>query len=224
MNLLKHIPNALTSLNLLCGCVGVMYSFTGRIEYAIYCIWVAMVFDFLDGFSARMLDVSSSIGKELDSLADMVTFGVLPSMLMFQYLSNYQPSWSAYFGFSIAIFSALRLAKFNVDQSQNDEFIGVPTPANALFISSLYFLMLSYPALDNYALLISLTFITSFWLVIPLELLSLKFKSFGLKENRWRYALIFFAIILIIAFKLIALPLIIVTYIALSVIKNILTK
>lgn len=224
MTLVRHIPNTLTSLNLLCGCSGIMYAFTSRIDLAIYCIWVAMLFDFLDGFAARMLNVSSPIGKQLDSLADMVTFGVLPAIIMFQYYGMINQVWLKYTAFLIAIFSALRLAKFNIDDEQADEFIGVPTPANALFISGLYFLFDPFPVLQSQWILIGITLISSFWLVAPQKLLSLKFKSFDFGTNAWRYTLIIISIILILLLQLKSLSIVILSYIILSIIKNIVSK
>ena len=181
MRIVKHIPNFITSLNLLTGCVGIMYAFTDRMEYSVYCIWLAMLFDFFDGFAARTLKVSSPIGKELDSLADMVTFGVLPSIIMFQLIHPLHDQ-IAYIGFSIAIFSALRLARFNTDDSQSDQFIGVPTPANALFISSLVFVIITYPHLNHLTSLLFVTLICSFWLIMPVRLLALKFKNYKFSD------------------------------------------
>ena len=138
MNLIRHLPNALTCGNLLCGCLGIVCVLQCPIEYAAYFVWAACVFDFFDGFAARALHVKSPIGKELDSLADMVSFGVLPSMAMYSMIKSVTGEpMLAYFAFSIAVFSALRLALFNIDERQIDTFIGVPTPATALFITAL---------------------------------------------------------------------------------------
>ena len=143
----KHIPNILTLSNLLAGCIGLVYAFNGNLVYASYAIWIAAIFDFLDGFSARMLKVSSPIGKELDSLADMVTFGVLPSVILFQMIGNQPYEYLSYGAFILALFSALRLAKFNVDTEQTTTFIGMPTPAAAFFVSGLPFWMMALPQL-----------------------------------------------------------------------------
>ena len=217
--MLKHIPNFITSLNLLCGCIGIVFSFQGQLEYSVYCIWLAMIFDFLDGFSARILKVSSEIGKQLDSLADMVTFGLLPSVILFQLFSATDSSY-AFISFLIAIFSALRLAKFNTDDSQNDSFVGIPTPANAMFISSLVFVIYQYPELINQISLLVISIACSFWLVMPVRLLALKFKNYSFKDNFHRYALIFLSFIAIIVFKQLAIPLIIILYLLLSVLYN----
>ena len=137
MNFRKILPNLFTSLNLLSGCIGIVFISSGKLEYALYFVLTGVFFDFLDGFSARLLKVSSPIGKELDSLADMVTFGVLPSFVIYELLNPLTDGWMPYTSFLIAIFSALRLAKFNVDTRQREVFIGLPTPANAVFISGL---------------------------------------------------------------------------------------
>jgi CDP-diacylglycerol--serine O-phosphatidyltransferase len=180
-----------------------------------------MVFDFLDGFAARMLKVSSAIGKELDSLADMVTFGVLPSMIVFQLLEELGHSPLNFLAFSIAVFSGLRLAIFNVDERQQSVFIGLPTPANALFLSSLIFVFIQFPSLNNTILLISVSIIFSFLLVAPLELFALKFKNYSWNDNIIRYSFLIICILLIIGVKLLALPLIIILYLIISVFNKV---
>lgn len=152
--MISFIPNLLTSLNLLCGVVGIVLTFNQGLTEAFYLILLAAVFDFFDGFAARMLKVNSDLGKELDSLADMITFGVLPGMMLFQYISISQGNYFipiyartnvdlaiSFIGFLIPIFSALRLAKFNIDTNQTHHFLGLPTPANAILIGSLGFIM-----------------------------------------------------------------------------------
>lgn len=182
-----------------------------------------MVFDFLDGFVARLLKVHSAIGKELDSLADMVTFGFLPSIFIYQMLLPLSGNdWIPYIAFSIAIFSALRLAKFNVDERQQSTFIGLPTPANALFISSLYFVFIEFPSLEIEPIIIGVTLIFSFLMVSPLELFALKFKNFGFKGNEIRYVFLFISLALIVVLHLLALPAIIVIYLLLSFLKKVL--
>lgn len=215
----RHIPNFLTCCNLLSGCIGIVLSFHGNLEYAVYLIWLAMVFDFADGMAARLLNVKSAIGKELDSLADNVTFGVLPAILMFLILQDKTTNeWLPYIAFSIAVFSALRLAKFNVDTRQEESFIGLPTPANALFISSLVFFHESL----SVALLIAITVIFSLLLTAELPLFSLKVKSLKWSGNEVRFIFLIIAVLLIIFLKLAALPFIIIAYILLSFINNML--
>lgn len=176
-----------------------------------------MFFDFFDGFAARMLKVSSPIGKELDSLADMVTFGVLPSIITFQLIEQHDPGPIKYLAILIAIFSALRLAKFNVDDKQQSVFIGLPTPANALFLSSLVFVFDRFPAFDQLYILVVITIIFSLLLVAPLELFALKFKNYSWKGNETRFVFLLLSLISIVFFQFLALPLIILGYILLSV-------
>ena len=131
MSIKNHIPNFITCLNLAVGCLAIIAIFEGKLDNIIYYILVAGIFDFLDGFAARMLKVTSAIGKDLDSLADMVTFGVVPSLLMFAMLKNNSSiEWLPYLALLIAVLSGLRLAKFNNDERQSDTFYGLPTPAN----------------------------------------------------------------------------------------------
>lgn len=156
MNIKKHIPNAITCCNLLCGCLAIVQAFEGNLVWAAYLVGIAAVLDFFDGFAARMLKVSSPIGKDLDSLADMVTFGVVPGVMMFKLLQINEFSYEnavysfgfvkgvEFLAFIIPIFSAIRLAKFNNDIRQSDSFIGVPTPANAILIGSLTLIILPF--------------------------------------------------------------------------------
>ena len=185
-----------------------------------------MVLDFFDGFAARMLKVSSPIGKELDSLADMVTFGVLPSVIMFHLIGSYSDhQYLPFTAFIIAIFSALRLAKFNIDDRQQSVFIGLPTPANALFISSFAFIVSSnYGGFVSTGVLLAVSVIFSLLLVAPIELFALKFKSFSWKDNQLRFTFLIISVLCIVIFKILAIPLIIITYIALSLINNIVSK
>lgn len=226
MNIKKHIPNTITCGNLFCGCLGIVFSFKGDLILATNLLWLALILDFFDGFAARMLKVSSPIGKELDSLADMVTFGVLPSVIMFLLLTQYSDNeYLPYIAFIIAIFSALRLAKFNIDDRQQSVFIGLPTPANALFISSFAFIVTSeYADLVSAGMLIAVTVVFSLLLVAPVELFALKFKSFSWKDNKIRFTFLLVSVLFIVVFEVLAIPLIIITYIALSLINNMLGK
>ncbi|MBA2612769.1 MAG: CDP-diacylglycerol--serine O-phosphatidyltransferase [Bacteroidetes bacterium] len=241
MNIKKHIPNAITCGNLLCGCLAIVKAFEGDLVWSAYLVGIALVLDFFDGFTARLLNVSSPIGKDLDSLADMVTFGVLPAVVMyklcmtienaslsFDYVPN-QNYWMYYFCFIIAIFSAVRLAKFNNDKGQSDSFIGLPTPANAMFICSIpliqdklmhtYFEVIYTP----YVLcLVSL--ILSLLLVAPIPLLALKFKNFGWDDNKLRFILIGLSVVCLVVFQFVGIPMIIILYILLSIVNNIFFK
>ena len=225
MSIKRHIPNAITSANLVCGCIGIVLCLRGSIEQSVYFIWLAMVFDFFDGFTARLLKVSSPIGKELDSLADMVTFGALPAMIMYQLISNVSShEHLPYIAFLIAVFSALRLAKFNIDETQSDSFVGVPTPANALFISSLIFILPEFTFLNNTTILVVLTVICSYWLVMPMRLLALKFKNYSFADNKLRYLFLITSVVLLVFLQLMALPLIIIAYLIFSGIQLISNK
>ena len=225
----KHIPNFITCLNLLSGCIGIVYAFKGDLIIAGYAILVAALFDFIDGLIARILTVYSEIGKQLDSLADMVSFGVLPSVIVYQlFLESPQVGTiSPYLNFSaflIAIFSALRLAKFNIDVRQAENFIGLPTPANAVLIASLPMILaqgnwfLSAYILHPFFLFI-FSLGMSILLVTEIPLISLKFKSLKLSDNLFRYILVISAILLVIIFKFAAVPLIVFIYILLSLIQ-----
>ncbi len=220
----RHIPNALTCANLLCGCVGIVEVFHNNMLLSCALIGLAAVFDFFDGFAARLLKVSSPIGKELDSLADMTTFGVLPAMIIYQLLLRSVPGledlWIPNLAFLMAVCSALRLAKFNIDPRQSDSFIGVPTPANALLVASLPFILRNYPEWEpvivNTINLLIFTAIMSFLLVAELPLFALKFKSFGWAGNEVRYSFLLAAAVLLGGLGFLAVPLIVGGYVLLS--------
>lgn len=216
--MIRHIPNLLTCCNLLCGCLGVVFVLEGRTLPAAYFVWIAGVFDFFDGFAARMLKVSSPIGKELDSLADMVSFGLLPSVVMYKMLvTAHAPSYLPYIAFAIAIFSALRLAIFNLDERQSDSFRGVPTPANALFITSLPLLTGTAASfLTEYWVLVLITVVFSLLLVSGFELFALKFKDFSWANNKIRFTFLLLSVLLLVVLQVAAIPVIILLYIALS--------
>ena len=222
MSLLRHLPNLLTCGNLLCGCLGIIFTLQYSTDFAAWSIWAACVFDFLDGFAARALKVSSPIGKELDSLADMVSFGVLPAVAMFQMIDIISSSqFLPYTAFLLAIFSALRLAKFNIDENQKEGFIGLPTPANALFITSLIFLKGPWDIfISNDLFLLAITLVFSWLLVSPFELFALKFKSFAWSDNKLRFTFIAFSVLLLAIWQAAALPFVIIFYILISLIKR----
>ncbi len=227
------IPNTLTSLNLFSGCVGIVFAFANDLEYAAIMIWIAGVFDFLDGFSARILKVSSEIGKQLDSLADMVTFGVLPSVILFQMMSNLQlesdfgGSYLPYITFIIAVFSAIRLAKFNIDTRQSDVFIGLPTPANAICVSAFPFIMGELSVFSSEQLIIAIviySLVFSWLLVSEIKMLALKFKSFVWNGNQARWVFLIISLVLIVIFEITAIPLVIIAYILTSVVDSVLSS
>jgi CDP-diacylglycerol--serine O-phosphatidyltransferase len=227
----KHIPNALTSANLFCGCLGILFVIRGEYEITAYLTLAAAVFDFFDGFAARMLKVKSDIGKELDSLADCVTFGVLPAFVLFKLLDgapNLPFVYAQYSAFHIAVFSALRLAKFNVDTRQSESFIGVPTPANALLWVSLPFLIAKNNFLSGLVaepiFLLLLSVIMSFLMNAELPLLALKFKNFSVRENIWRYLLVLIAAGIVSVWGFAGISFAVVAYVLLSIFSNLFSK
>jgi CDP-diacylglycerol--serine O-phosphatidyltransferase len=222
----RHLPNFLTCCNLICGCLGIVFVLEARDIPAAYLVWLAGIFDFFDGFIARMLKVSSPIGKELDSLADVVSFGILPSIVMYKMLSeSTDSSVIPYAGFIIAVFSALRLAIFNVDEAQRDSFRGLNTPANTIFITSL-------PLLSNYVgqwlyqpwVLLSITLLFSLLLVSRIEFFALKFKNFTWKDNKTRFTFLLLAVLLLIILQIPAVPVIIILYIVLSLMDKVILQ
>jgi len=223
MNIVRHLPNALTSANLICGCLGIIAVFSYPVEAA-YFVWASCFFDFLDGFVARLLKVSSPIGKQLDSLADVVSFGVLPAMAMFRWIDyNADTGWMPYVALLIVVFSALRLAKFNIDENQTDSFIGVPTPANALFITALVFLPESIRTLIfTGPVLVGITVVFSLMLVAPIKLFALKFKNFRWSGNEVRFTFLALAVLLLAILQAGALPFIILSYIVISLVSRLL--
>lgn len=224
MSLLKHLPNFITCLNLIFGCLAIHEIFTGRLELVIYYVIAAGVMDFFDGFAARLLKVTSAIGKDLDSLVDMVSFGLVPSFVMMSMVS--QTGARGYWSFAplcIAAFSALRLAKFNNDSRQTDTFYGLPTPANAFFCCSLP-ILLQKGILDNFLtddlFLVLLSIVLSILMVMDVKLLALKFANFGWKGNEARYLILIISVIGLATFQLVALPFIILLYLISSIFVN----
>ncbi len=213
----KHIPNTITLANLSCGCIGIIACTKGDLALASYMIWLAAIFDFFDGFTARLLKVSSPIGKELDSLADMVTFGVLPAFILYSLQNDLtNGGYLPYLGFALALFSALRLAKFNIDTRQATGFIGIPTPAAAFFVSGLVFWPANSSLIASPLNIIFITVTLSLLLVAPIPMLALKFKDYSIKNNISRYLVVIVSIILLIIFEKQSFPLIISFYLILS--------
>lgn len=216
--MIRHIPNFLTCCNLLCGCLGIVSVLEGRDIPAAYFVWVAGVFDFFDGFAARWLKVSSPIGKELDSLADVVSFGVLPALVMYKLIGAHTSiDYLPYLAFLIAVCSALRLAIFNVDETQSDSFRGLNTPANTIFITALPLLPASVGAwLYQDWLLAIITVVFSLLLVSRIEIFAFKFKNFRWADNKMRFIFLIVAALLLALLQVAALPLIILLYIGFS--------
>ena len=240
MNIIKrNIPNLITLANLTCGLFAIIFSFEGSLTNASLCIFLGAFFDFTDGLAARLLKASSAFGKQLDSMADMVTFGVAPGFLLFHfmfYLHNdmifrhsMQDSnlfFPASLGFLIPIFSAYRLANFNIDYRQTNSFIGLPTPALAIFIAAIPHIDFNkFPMFADMQLLTILALIMPLLLVIEIPLFSLKFnknESAKSRVNIFRISLILAGVVLFFAFQFAAIPFIVILYLILSILNNIL--
>ncbi len=249
MTLKRHIPNFVTLLNLFCGSIAVLFAVNGHMKITALFVFLGIFFDFFDGFLARKLNVQSNLGIQLDSLADMVTSGVVPGIVMFKLLEmvSYSPesSWGAsegmqwisfrmpllpLVGLFIILASAYRLAKFNIDEDQQDYFKGLPTPANTLLILSLPLIM-EYQNSDlinsiilNKWILIGVTLVSCYLLNSNIKLFALKFKNWSFKDNSTRYIFIILSIVALIVFKFAAIPLIIIIYIIMSLLNTISTK
>lgn len=225
MSIKKHIPNTITCCNLISGCIATFWAFQGRCDLALLFIVIGAVFDFFDGMSARLLGVSSPIGKELDSLADCITFGFAPSAIVYEYLRP-DTELLPFVVFIMAAFSALRLAKFNLDERQALGFIGLPTPANALFWGSLIVgagdWMKSAPFISSNLSLVVLagSFISCYLLVAEIPMFALKFKHWGWKGNEIKYIFLLTCIPLLAFLGISGLAAIIAWYIILSIITN----
>ncbi|MBX7093695.1 MAG: CDP-diacylglycerol--serine O-phosphatidyltransferase [Flavobacteriales bacterium] len=268
MQIRSQIPNLFTLGNLFCGILAIIYAFQWELSISAYLVLLAAVLDFFDGFLARLLKVSGDMGKQLDSLADMVSFGVVPGIIVFQlmkltlFLENptFVLSWNPFLFIPLIIplLSAYRLAKFNIDTRQSDSFIGVPTPANTLFFIA-FPLMLEWDGelvrhmhigdevysnfmpqmwfsfnpfennewsgilLNRYFLSITAV-IMSFLLIAEIPLFALKFKSFGWKGNEIRFSFLAVAAALLIIFQFVAIPIIILLYILISILKPLIFK
>ncbi len=242
----KQLPNFITLLNLLCGCIALVFAANNKLNLAAYFVFAGIFFDFFDGLVARKLNVQSELGVQLDSLADMVTSGVVPGLVMCQLIAEVTgdviplkfwgdqiATWHGLnirplplIGFLITLSSAYRLAKFNIDEEQVSYFKGLPTPANALLILSLP-LILSLQGNDmvnslilNKWTLIALTFLSAFLLNAPVKLFALKFKSWGFAQNATRYTFLLFSLVLLIVLQFLAIPIIILLYIVMSLLKK----
>jgi CDP-diacylglycerol--serine O-phosphatidyltransferase len=243
----KYIPNALTLLNLFCGSIAVIFAVNNNFVVAALFVFLGIFFDFFDGFAARKLNVQSELGIQLDSLADMVTSGVVPGIIMYKLLSmtvdvpeitnewetdslGFNVSLLPLIGLWITLASAYRLAKFNIDEDQQTYFKGLPTPANTLLIISLPLIIefqnndLMNTIIINKWFLIALTVVSCYLLNSNIKLFALKFKDWGFKANATRYIFVILCIILLIVLKFAAIPLIILLYISMSVLDNLTTK
>lgn len=240
MNIKKHIPNLFTLGNLLCGTLAVMAAANSDYSAAAFLVVIGIVLDFFDGFFARILKVQGELGKQLDSLADMVTSGVVPGVLMFRFYEDAVQNGNiemtsdvillSFVSFLLTLGAGYRLAKFNIDTRQSNSFIGLPTPAMSLFIISLPIIFQETDvtwikeALLNVYVLTLVSVVLSFLMNANLPLFSLKFKSFGIKENAIKYLLIIASAALLVTVQYLAVPIIIILYIVLSMIDNVMIK
>jgi CDP-diacylglycerol--serine O-phosphatidyltransferase len=221
--MIRHLPNFLTCCNLLCGCLGIVFCLENRGVPTVYFVLVAGVFDFFDGFAARWLKSSSPIGKELDSLADMVSFGLLPALVMYKMIAAVTTdSFLPYIAFLIAVCSSLRLAIFNVDETQHDSFKGLNTPANTIFITSLPFITEPLGEwIQQTWVLILITVVFSFLMVSRIDILAFKFKDFSWTTNKIRFTFLATAVLLFALLGKASLSLIIIIYIAFSLVGKV---
>ncbi|KJS05923.1 MAG: hypothetical protein VR77_06700 [Flavobacteriales bacterium BRH_c54] len=239
----KHIPNLITTGNLLCGCLAIVKAFEGDLAIACYLLIIASALDFLDGFAARMLNVSGGIGKDLDSLSDMISFGLAPGLILYQYvkvLNQNQPvelltqyPWLMYIAFIIPVFSSFRLAKFNNDTRQSTTFYGLPTPANANFF---IFCILLYlfpdlpmvidvsgivqPIVSNPLIILGFGVVFSFLLVAEIPMFALKFKSMKWADNKLPFSFVLLWLGLLIFTNIAAMPIIVIIYVVWSIIAH----
>ena len=247
----RHLPNIVTLLNVFCGSVAAIFAANSNFVMAAIFVFLGIFFDFFDGLIARKLNVQSELGIQLDSLADMITSGLVPGIIMFKLLSLVENSsdafineeWNSYFNWSgvnasmlpflallIPMASAYRLAKFNLDEDQQDHFIGLPTPANTLLIMSLP-LIIEFQNNDimnsiilNKWFLIILTLVSSYLLNSKIDLFALKFKDWTFKNNSIRYIFLLLSILALIILKFAAIPLIVVIYVVMSLLSKISLK
>ena len=238
----RFVPSLFTSLNLVSGIIATFLSLEGRIDIAILLMFIAAFFDFIDGFAARLLKVTGDFGKELDSLADLISFGLVPGAMLFYVQKTNLGMTQISFGdlsfiqwfyllipILIPVFSALRLAKFNIDERQKSEFIGVPTPANALFFAALCYSFIFKPnsflnSLNHPIIISIIILVFSYLLVSEIPLFALKFSSFGWGKNKLRYIFILSSLVLIAIFKIPGFAGVIILYILLSLFRNLLEK
>lgn len=246
MNIKQHIPNLLTLGNLFCGTLATIFAIKGDFQATALLVAIGIGFDFFDGFVARILNVQGELGKQLDSLADMVTSGVVPGIVMLQLLveaidkdavgyfgvDNYGATGSnlPYLGLLLTLGACYRLAKFNIDDRQSDSFIGLPTPAMCLFVVSLPLILMysdnaiAQNILENQYFLIGVTLLLTFLMNAELPLFSLKFKDLSLQKNWIIYLFLIVSVILLAVLKVVAIPIIILLYVVLSIVRNLLTS
>ncbi len=221
----KSIPSWFTAGNLILGVFGIVFSAKSEFIGAASCIFLAAVLDFFDGFLARLLKAESAFGKEFDSLADAVTFGVCPALLLFYLIEPLVPEWTRYSAILLALAAVIRLAKFNVDTRQKSQFIGLPTPAMALMVASFPFIIeYDHFNVGRYIFeplfVIVFSVLLSFLMVSSLPLFALKFRSYQWQQNKLQYTFIIFSIGFLALFQFLGIPFIVFSYIFLSLIRK----
>ncbi|WP_202702451.1 phosphatidylcholine/phosphatidylserine synthase [Flavobacterium sp. UGB4466] len=237
MNIKKHIPNLITLINLFCGCIAVVFVSQDNFLMAFCMVSLGIFFDFFDGFFARLFKVSSPLGLQLDSLADMVTSGVVPGYVMYSlFLKSADPNNEValtivpFLGFIVTLGSCYRLANFNIDTRQTDSFIGLPTPANALFVLSLPLVidfsdsLIIFEMLTNHWVLLGITLCSAYILNAEIPLFALKVKKFTVKDNVLQIVFLLISLVLVVLLQYMAIPLIIIIYVLLSIVNNIFLK
>ena len=238
MNIKAQIPNFFTMLNLFSGCVALVFVSESKFDLVFYFVCLGIFFDFFDGFFARKFNVAGPLGVQLDSLADMVTSGVVPGYVMYQMLASVCGGqcdnsfvFFPYLGFIITLGACYRLANFNIDTRQSDSFIGLPTPANALFITSLALIGMKneYSFVTTYVLacnryLLMITFLSAYIMNAEIPLFSLKIKDFSFAKYKVQVLFLVISIVMIVTLKILAVPMIILLYILISVLSNFLTN
>lgn len=231
MNIKKHIPNAITLLNLFCGCIAMVFVSNQDFEMAFFFVFLGIFFDFFDGFFARLFKVTGELGLQLDSLADMVTSGVVPGYVMYYLLVNSQHEISTcpyipFLGFIITLGSCYRLAFFNIDTRQTDSFIGLPTPANSLFMLSLPLVIkysdsfAAFEMLTSQWVLLLITAFSAYILNAEIPLFALKIKKFTLKDNLLQIGFLTLSVLLLVFFQYAGVSLVIIAYVLLSILNN----
>jgi len=236
MAIKKHIPNIITLLNLFCGCIAVTFVVQQQFEMAFYFVCLGIFLDFFDGFFARLFQVASPLGLQLDSLADMVTSGVVPGLTMFymmlgafglQISDPFTSQYAlAFLGFLVTLGSCYRLANFNIDTRQTDSFIGLPTPANALFILSLPLVIrhfdsfMVFELLSNYGVLLAISIGSAYILNAEIPLFSLKVKKLTVKDNKLTFFFLAVSLLLLVTLQFLGISLVILFYVFLSIINN----
>lgn len=231
MRLKSHVPNLITLLNLLSGVLAIICVFQYELYHAAWLIVLGAIFDFADGLVARLLNVHSELGKQLDSLADVVTFGVAPGLIGYQILNvEFGSAWYTLMPLMIPLFGALRLARFNIDTRQSDSFIGLPIPANAMFWVSLPMIALypQYLPFDWYqpelayhpTVIVGASILLSLLMISEIRLMALKFKRIGWAQNQWRYIFVLLSGVLLIFFFFAAVPIILLLYVIISLIQT----